>query len=222
MWGTASRTLSISCGEDTKVLLACHFDSVPLLRVSKTICFSGYLLIAHRQFALRGALDRCGMIRTETRYSLGRIALQEILDKERERGKLDRVLEAEDTSGKTPLIRCAAKGSVECLQLVSSAISTAAQISTRITCASRSYDVTYAIYRPDSLFPCLQLIDEGADVHHVSYYPEGTTALHEALDNRQYESVKKLISAGACPTLQNCKGYVLPPSTKGETLMIIA
>ena len=62
----------------------------------------------------------------KTRYSPGRPTLQEILDKERERGKLDRVLEAEDAGGKTPLIRCAAKSSVECLQLVSSAIYTAA------------------------------------------------------------------------------------------------
>ena len=61
-----------------------------------------------------------------------------------------------------------------------------------------------------SLF--VQLLDHGADVHHVSYYPEGTTALHEAIRHMPQEigrfgNVTLLVSAGACPTLQDCKGY---------------
>ena len=54
----------------------------------------------------------------------------------------------------------------------------------------------------------MQLVDEGANLHHVSYYPVGTTALHEAIDHNNIEAVIALVTAGACPTLQNCKGCV--------------
>ena len=63
--------------------------------------------------------------------------------------------------------------------------------------------------RPVLMVPAgVQLTRHGANVHHVSVRPDGTTALHECVARGYDRIADLLLNYGASPFLENGRGKV--------------
>ena len=63
----------------------------------------------------------------------------------------------------------------------------------------------------------LQLLQFGANLHHVNQKPDGGSALHEAVAHRHEAVVEALLAHGANPFIENAKASRVPrwPNEKG-------
>jgi ankyrin repeat protein len=65
----------------------------------------------------------------------------------------------------------------------------------------------------------VQLARNGANVHHVSNRPDGTTALHECVARGHERVADLLLHYGASPFLENARGKSISPELPGGRLI---
>lgn len=105
------------------------------------------------------------------------------------------LLEFRDERSWSPLLVASAKGHYKCAELVGSPVSLLLSMPSRKE--GKASVMSYA---------GVQLARHGANVHHVSVRPDGTTALHECVARGYDRLADLLLNYGASPFLENGRG----------------